>query len=981
MDLEKSSRTSRAAKSAGHLGAPSGPSADGPAAVPILGRTAELARIKDCLEGVGLHGAQILLLEGEPGIGKSTLAAETKRLADSMAFRTLAARTDELAEHRPLGLVADLLQAAGTNLAKGTRSLLGVGEARRGADMTFRASEVLIETCDRLCAEAPLALVLEDLHWSDAASVFALRRIIRHGASLPLAVVATLRPLPRPSELSSLIADLDPGSHQMLGPMEEAAIDRLAARFLGAAPGPELRVQIAMAGGNPLFVLELLDELQAEGALSRRPTASSDAPAVDVARTVQLPSLGLTVLRRLSFLSPDTLRCLGLAAVLGVRFRASALAALSGRISADLVGPIREALAAGLLVEDDEQLRFRHELVREALYSDLPAALRRGLHRDAARILREAGEEAGVWVEHLLRGPQALSREVASQLREAASDLVVTLPSEAVRLLEQAILAAGSDQVLRANLMAERSMGLLLAGRLPEGEAACREALTVLKDPSLRLLLRDALAQSLLDRGDPLAALREAEDGLRDPALDGMSRAWLHSRSAMARLFIGDFRGSHHAIRQAEEGVGDSGNALRVCLLGVRTLLAAQEGQIAEAARIGGEAVALAEAEPSRAIYDSVPHITWATSLIDTDRFDDAAAVLARGCEAQEFFGARRKLPVHHVGLGFTYFWTGKWDEAVAEIETGINLAEETGAGWRAAARGLRAVVAACRGDGATAARWLRAGEEGLAAGEAGYRTEWLAWARVLCLELAEPSTPPGNLLDAITQQGSASWMPGFSFATVGPTVARLALASGRERLVEEVQERLDTLAAENPGVLGVTAARDMVRALRAGDPARLRLATDTYRQAERPLEAGGAAEEAAVLAARAGDREAAAKLFAAARQLYGGLGATALAGRMARRLRAAGVGPDRAPIARARPGHGWDSLTAMERQILRLIVERRSNPEIAGVFVISRRTVETHVSHILTKVGLRSRVELARAAAEHFGWRLRLEEFSQSSE
>jgi DNA-binding CsgD family transcriptional regulator len=336
--------------------------------------------------------------------------------------------------------------------------------------------------------------------------------------------------------------------------------------------------------------------------------------------------------------------------------------------------------------------------------------------------------------------------------------------------------------------------------------------------------------------------------------------------------------------------------------------------------------------------------------LIDADRFDDAVAVLRGGLRAHEALGARPVLPIHHGCIGFSHFWSGRWDEAVAEVETGIDLAEETGTGWRLAHRGIRAAVAVARGDLATAERWLDLADAELAAGEAPYRIAWLHWARALW---QEASGSPVTVLDALAA-------PGITLATVGPTAVRLALACNRGELARSVTSALSALANKNPGLAGIAAAQRCAEGLLARDAGMVASAADAYRRAGRPVEQAMAADAGRAVAA---DRGLAGELRAQALVIYRALDATSFARRL---------GSGRMP---RRPAHGWGAITATELRVLRFVAERRTNEEIAAALGLSRRTVETHVAHILGKAGLRSRLQLGDAAARHFGWRLRLEE------
>ncbi len=939
------------------------PQADGG---PVLvGRDREQAEIARLLDGTLVAGAQTLLVEGEAGIGKTALATATVAAARSRGMRVVAARADELAGRRSLGLITDALgglgmadwrRAAAAYAGRDSTDPLALGGAL-GADAEFAASEAAIDALDGLCAAGPVALVLEDLHWADRSSLYVLRRLVRHTGDLPLVLLGTMRPLPRPPELAALLADLGQDRRLHLRGLEADSVERLLAGAVGGSPGPHLRAQAATAGGNPLFLLEMIDALRAERAL--HPVRGG--AEVDIDGASPPPSLRLTVLHRLSFLAADTLHVLSLAAVLGARFRPGHLAALANRSIGELVAPLRAALAAGLLTDVDGELAFRHELVRDALYGDLPQGLRSDLHREAARVLARAGAPAGVVAEHLLRGAEPGDDEAVVELQLLARQMADSMPVTAVELLERAAALAGPRSPRAPDLLADLAVALLWSGRAEEGEAACHRALARLADSAQRVPLRQCLVESLLHRGKAAAMLPEVEACLQEAALDVRTRARMEGLAANARLFLGQLEVAQVEADGAEAAgrvVGDVAAIVRAHV--VQALLAEASGHSAAAAEIAGRAVAMAGDDRSRAVHEAQPHLTQAMFLIDAGSFAEANRLLAHGLQAHEALGARAMIPIHHVCLGFSHFWAGRWEQAVAEIETAVALAEETGTGWRTAARGLRAAVAVARGDLDTAERWLAAAEAELAAGEAPYRVAWLHWARALWLEAcgreADPepmARPEGGLI---------------TLATVGPTAVRLALAGNRPELAASVTSALSALANMNPQFPGIAAALATAQGLLAGEPQALAEAVDAYRRAGRPVEQALAADAGAAAAARSGRRAEAGELLDQAIRGYQALDAPHWVAQAQRRL--SRRAPARVP---PRPVHGWTSLTATEQRVLRLVAERRTNPEIAAALEMSRRTVETHITHILAKVGLRSRLQLADAAARRFGWELRL--------
>jgi DNA-binding CsgD family transcriptional regulator len=189
------------------------------------------------------------------------------------------------------------------------------------------------------------------------------------------------------------------------------------------------------------------------------------------------------------------------------------------------------------------------------------------------------------------------------------------------------------------------------------------------------------------------------------------------------------------------------------------------------------------------------------------------------------------------------------------------------------------------------------------------------------------------------------------------PDVVRLALAAGDIGTARAAAGAAADDAATEP-IPSRTAAAGHCRGLLDGDPAPLLAAADTYRRVGRPLEVAQALEDAAVLLAQRDEPTAARAAVADAVEQYTALGADWDILRAETRLRRCGI--QRRRGRRRRPATGWDALTPTERKVAHLLADGQSNPDIASRMFLSRRTVEVHVSHILTKLDARSRTEVA---------------------
>jgi DNA-binding CsgD family transcriptional regulator len=350
--------------------------------------------------------------------------------------------------------------------------------------------------------------------------------------------------------------------------------------------------------------------------------------------------------------------------------------------------------------------------------------------------------------------------------------------------------------------------------------------------------------------------------------------------------------------------------------------------------------------------------------LHDTDRLAEGQAALQRGRRIGEELGAKRELPLYYWGLAQGCMWLGDWDDALAECRACLELAAEYGMRLHGTvfSHSIHAVIAVHRGDLPGAGRAVAAAERELAATGPQLGWDWLLWADALLLEArGQPEASLATLCrawDACTAQGLVSTLPLFAANLVHRAVG----VEDRHR-AEQATTAIEELAARNPGVATLTGAALRCRGLLEDDAEVLVRAAAAYRAGPRPLERALACEDAAWALGRVGRVGEARPLLEEATGLYERLGASWDLARAAARVRPLGVRTGRRG-PRKRPRSGWDSLTATELMVVRLVAEGLSNPEIADRMFISRGTVHTHVSHILAKLGLGSRVGLAAEAS-----------------
>jgi predicted ATPase len=352
--------------------------------------------------------AASLLVQGEAGIGKTRLVQRIVEESRSLGASVVAGGAHPFQRNRPFGVLVDALdlrrRSTDPHRARIGRLLVGEGDKTAGAapplDVRLLVVDAIIELLETLSSDRPIVLVLEDLHWVDDSSAGAIRAIVHDLGHVPLLLLATLRPTPHPPNLDVLIDECVAAGTRViqLRTLKSADVDALVGRRLGARPGALLTSIIAKAGGNPLWLVELIRSLEVEGWLER------DGDVVEAVAD-ELPStLRDLVLRRLRYLPVGTLNVLQLASLLGEAVSIRDLAVVAHRPPSELMTDLSEAFRARLLDERADAVAFRHQLVQQAIYEDVPMPTRRAMHRDAAGALARSGADPATVASHVLLG-------------------------------------------------------------------------------------------------------------------------------------------------------------------------------------------------------------------------------------------------------------------------------------------------------------------------------------------------------------------------------------------------------------------------------------------------------------------------------------------------------------------------------------------------------------------------------------------------
>jgi len=941
-----------------------------PALPPRLrGRETEVRILAEALDQAACGSLAIVLVEGEAGIGKTRLLEEALTGAAARGMQAAAGRAEELERARPFGLLADAFDCGPTSPDSRRAAIAELLAASGGISdhpvivtsdpgLQFRVVDAFGDLAETLALSGPLVIGADDLQWADPSSLLTVAAMARRLPGLPVAIIGCFRPVPRNAELDGLIRALQAaGARQLaLQPLGAEAVRELTCEAVAAEPGPGLLGQIAGTAGNPLFVTELLGALLQEGAIQ---VAGGRA---EVAEARLPPSLRLTILRRISFLPEDTIQLLQVASVLGSVFSLTDLALISGRPVIELTTALTEAIRARVIGDDGIHLRFRHDLIRDAVYEDLPVGVRRGLHREAALRLAHAGASPLRVAEHFTRGASEGDGEAVAWLTRAAREAAAGSPAIAATLLDRAISFLPPRDRDRDQLLTERAGSLMLAGRITDAAALCRQLLGRPHDPAVEVTARMCLGRAQLAQGRERDGLTEMERVVATPGLGDAERGAARASASFACLSLGDLEGADSAARQAISTASAAGDLLSASqAMTSLALIRESRGQLDAALQMADDAVRLAD--ESTAQHGSwYVHIARANILVRLDQLEDARATLHASQRTFEELGIRWPLPSVGVSLGLERFIAGEWDDALAELESGLDLAGEICETYSVPfAHSVMSLISLHRNDLDRAAVCAEAASRELAGRGPQYRIGWAAWPQALVLEAH------GQRAQALETM-IAAWDDCFrlgitvEFPAIGAGMVRLAMAEGDAGRARQAASAVADVASRND-VTWLRGAALHCQGLAQQNVGLLAGAAEAFGRGSRPLDLALASEDAATAFVRHGDAQRARPMLGQAMAIYERLGARRDLARAEAVLRQAGI---RRGIrgARNRPEYGWDSLTSTELTVAGLVADGLSNPQIGQRLFISRRTVQTHLAHVFAKLDISSRAQLAAEVA-----------------
>ena len=919
----------------------------------VFGREREVERARQFLSSVR-DGFGALLVEGEPGIGKTTVWGEAVRLAEEEGYLVLRSRPAQAEAKLAFASLADLLAPVGDEvlsaLPEPQRLALGAALLRSGPHRSPSEPRAIAtglqSVLSELAAESRVLVAVDDVQWLDRASATALAFALRRfGRDRPLALLAALRIEAGGAADPLGLAELPPErlGRMRLGPLGLAALHHLVAVRLGRALPRRILTRVQQqAGGNPLFALELARALEESG--------SWPGPGEPLPVPRGLAALLGARAARLSAGARE--------AVLVVALLADAASATVERaLGPDAEKALEEAARAGVLEVRGERICLGHPLYGAVVAQGALPARRRALHHrlsglvedpeERARHLALAATQPDEEVVRLLDEGSAHARSrgawaAAGELLERAQEL--TPPELAADARRRAIAAAEHHVYAGDRTRARELLEAVLAEPLHPPERA--EALRLLAEISCN-------DESFGQAARLFAAARDHTQDPRGLVTIELGLAYVHSN------LMEWSRAREHAQRalaRAEE-VGDrlgAGQALAHCaMMDFLCGGGVDWDKVQRSLELDDHS--------ARVALVRRPSTLAAFLLLYVGRHEEARERIQALCAAARERGDESDLAFVLLWLSWLETRAGDLVSAAAIAEEAASLGALTGSrSMHAWALTQRAYVEAHRGD--------------------------VAATRALCAEAAGPVRESGNLLPELwigaalallelsLGNAEAAWRACEALVLplerkgVSEPVTAFFLPDAIEALIAlGQQERVEALLAlferrarelERGWALATSArCRGLLLAARgdaAGAQVALARALDEHERLGMPFERARTLLAAGVVERRAGRRRSARASLAAARAEFGRLGARLWQERAAAELA-------RVPIRREASLVG---LTASEERVAELVARGWTNREVAGTLFVSDKTVEANLTRIYRKLGVRSRAGLAARMA-----------------
>ncbi|MCW2899470.1 MAG: transcriptional regulator, LuxR family [Streptosporangiaceae bacterium] len=949
-----------------------------PPNAPLVGRRDALDGFSRALDAAANGSFQFLGLVGEPGAGKTRLLSELASAADARGLVTSCGRAAEFEQQIPFGAVVDALDDRVEGLGELLPGRLGVEATRllaavfpalstmppvdAGEDLPglarYRLYRAVRQLLDEIATPRGLVLILDDVHWADDSSIELLDHLVRHPPRCQVVIAVAYRPAQASPRLAALVEAAD-GRHIPVGPLAEDEV----AEFLGPRVGrARRRALYEVSGGNP-FYLEALARSEApiargseEGELPRAVRAALDLEMSGLSATARLVAQAAAV-------AADEFEPL-VAAVAAEVPEDAALRALDEMVARDVVRPA----GAG-------RFRFRHPLVRHAVYGSAAAGWRLAAHARISAHLARVGAPALTRAHHVERSGRFGDEQAIATLVEAARAVAAHAPGTGAHWLKAALrlmpVAAG-DPGPRLELLLELARLQTVSGRLTDGRETAREALRLLPADDhagrAQAVRFGAVIERLLGRPNEARALVLAE--LRQmPDPQAPVTVPLRLRLVAESLMRVDFRAAQAVLDYMPESAPGRTQSLELAIAALRPMPAYAAGRISDAVRYIEAADRLVGTAADNDVADWMDAIAWLCWCeLMMGRHQSALRRFERALSVSQSTGQSYMVAYLLAGQSRAYAMMGRLDEAAQVAEDAVEVARLLHSGEPLViALAMRCLVASLAGDdqeavrlGEQAVRTTRGGGEwwgslalytrGVALINAGRLDEGANFVSQACNAFDSPVLDPSTLLSCCE------------------TMAYLEATRGRPEEAALWADRADATAHPELETSLAVARLARAYALFTSDPVSAARyaseAAEVFGPAELRIDTGRARLCAGLAYAEAGRPAEARRELRTAASLFAESGARTLHGLVVREQRRLGVRVA-TPTTRGTGPHG---LSRREHEVAILVAEGNTNQQIAEKLFVSVRTVETHLSRMFAKLGVTSRVGVVSALARPGG-------------
>jgi DNA-binding CsgD family transcriptional regulator len=985
----------------------------------IIGRSVEIEALERAIEAAARGRAGAVLLAGEAGIGKSRLAMEAAVRASAEGFTVLRGDCFEGDQALPYSAVLEALRMhvsstapdqlrgdLGPELRELTRLLpeltvlagdetpgLPAADAEQEKRRLFHA---LLRVLCRFAARQPLLLLLEDLHWSDETTLEFLQFLCRYPMPQTpgsrLLVLMTYRSDETGPPLAHFLAGLDRTRRAVeltLNRLTAAETDVMMRAILDLRQPPRRDVLEALhgiTGGNPFFVEEVLKSSSVRQRAGRATGADAAGYAIDlseVPRTVQD-----TVGQRLSLLAEPARSLLDVAAVAGMRLDVDVLAAVTGRVSDQLLDSLKGLIGAQLIIEEGGGFAFRHALTRQAIYSHLLGLERRRLHLAIAEAIERlqpaapAGADAqiGDLAYHFYEA-EAWERALPYCIRAAELAHELSTPGAVIQHLSRARHAAQrNDRELHARQLRRLGSAYEVVGDFEPARVSMEQALREARregdvEEEWKALVGLGVVWSSRDYAKAGEYWRAALELSRKTA-DERRLARSLNRAGNWHLNIEQPAEAveHHqeALRIFEKAEDAAGLAETFDLLGMAWFLG---GDLAKSRANYERALALFEQlQDPQGYSSSLATMSVCAPVYHTDTLRasvtpaEGAAWLEKARRLAVEVGWRAGEAYALFNVGLVLGPAGDYGRAIEATLAGIAIAEEIGhLQWTSSSLWTLGSIELDLLDlDATRGNLERAYATARSTGS-------LHWTRITAGALARAMTAAGDpgaaalVLDEVLSEDSS--LRTLGQRTVAAARVEILLAGNEpERALNLTGRLIDSAGggAPPPRLGALRGQAFLLLGDQAGaEAAWTEAAEEARRLGQRGLLWRIHAHLSRLLRDR-GERTRSLHQLATAQELVQTLAATITEpDRRDAFLAAAAAELPVRVTAREADKMAFGGLTQRERELAVLVASGLSNAQIAGRLVISERTVETHVTNILGKLTFSSRSQIAAWAVE----------------